>query len=92
MAWYQLFPESFDHFTLKIYSCFPRAVVEDEGAAETIELVNGYLRAVHQQDIAACEATWAGLGARSYEVGRLAPLEKPLWQFNQWWIDAMRKG
>ena len=42
-----------------------------------------------EQDIEACEATWTGLGAPSFERGVLAPLEKSIWQFNQWWIERM---
>jgi Rieske 2Fe-2S family protein len=44
---------------------------------------------IHHQDIAACEAVWAGLTSRSVESGRLSHLERSIWQFNQWWIERM---
>ena len=89
LAWYQLLPESHDRFTLRVYSCFPREVLDDPAQAELVSGLQAFTRSVHLQDIEACEATWAGLNARSYEAGRLAPLEKPIWQFNQWWMERM---
>ena len=89
-AWYQLLPERSDHFTLRIYGCFPRETLDDPRHHEAVDGVHAVLRMVHQQDIGACEATWNGLGARSFASGRLGPLEKPIWQFNQWWIERMR--
>jgi phenylpropionate dioxygenase-like ring-hydroxylating dioxygenase large terminal subunit len=89
LTWYQLLPHSWDRFTLRIYSCFPRTALDDRGLRDAIEGVQAFTRHVHHEDIRACEATWSGLNARSFESGRLAPLEKPLWQFNQWWIERM---
>ncbi len=89
LTWYQLFPERVDHFRLQIYSCFPRETLDTPVHAEAVAGLQELVRVVHHQDIAACEATWAGLGAPSYEAGRLAPLEGALWHFNQWWIDRM---
>jgi phenylpropionate dioxygenase-like ring-hydroxylating dioxygenase large terminal subunit len=89
LTWYQILPEAWDRFTLRIHTCFPRAVLDDPRHAEAIEGVHAFTRHVHQEDIAACEAAWAGLQATSYAGGRLAPLEKPIWQFNQWWIERM---
>ncbi len=89
VAWYQLFPTSHDHFELRIYTCFPREALEDEGLREAVSDHQALVRHVHEQDIGACESTWAGLQARSYHAGRLAPLEEPLWRFNQWWIGQI---
>ncbi len=89
LAWYQLLPHGHDRFTLRIYSCFPKATLDDPAYQEAVEGVKALTKVVHHQDIEACEATWAGLGARSFESGRLCPLEKPIWQFNQWWIERM---
>ncbi|MEN8158615.1 MAG: SRPBCC family protein, partial [Myxococcota bacterium] len=89
LSWYQLLPTAHDHFTLRIYPCFAREAVENDAHAATLETMREVLNTVHRQDIGACEATWSGLHARSYEAGRLAPLEKPLWQFNRWWIERM---
>ncbi len=89
LSWYQLLPTRHDHFTLRIHCCFAREAVEDPAQAAKLEALRELVRTVHEQDIAACQATWAGLNARSYRAGRLGPLEKPLWQFNRWWIERM---
>ncbi len=89
LTWYQLFPESVDRFTLQVYSCFPREVVDDPDLREAARGFQELTKVIHLQDIGACEATWSGLGARSYDTGWLSPLEKPIWQFNQWWLERM---
>ncbi len=89
VAWYQLLPEAHDRFTLKIFMCHRPEIVNDPAQRETVEGGHALVTHIHHEDIAACEGTWAGLNARSYTQGRLAPLEKPLWQFNQWWLDRM---
>lgn len=85
LSWYQILPEAAGRFTLRIHVCPSR---ESNGSPEA-EAIRAFTRSVHVQDIAACEATWAGLRAPSYRSGLLAPLEAPLWQFNQWWLDRM---
>jgi phenylpropionate dioxygenase-like ring-hydroxylating dioxygenase large terminal subunit len=92
LTWYQLLPLSVDRFELRIYTCVPRAVLEDPRHRQTLEGIQAFVRHIHEQDIQACEATWAGLGAPSYAGGVLAPLEKSIWQFNQWWIERMTGG
>ena len=89
LTWYQLLPHAVDRFELRIYSCFPRELHDDAARADELRGFQALTRTIHEQDIGACEATFAGLGARSYEPGPLAPLEKAIWQFNQWWIERM---
>ena len=89
LTWYQLLPDAHDHFTLRIFSCFPKRVLDDPDRRNAIEGLQAFTRTIHEQDIGACEAVWRGLQARSFDQGRLAPLEKPIWQFNQWWLDRM---
>ena len=89
LTWYQLLPDAHDHFTLRIYTCFPQSMLDDPAHRGAIEGLQAFTRAIHEQDIEACQATWRGLQARSFEQGRLSPLEKPIWQFNQWWLDRM---
>jgi phenylpropionate dioxygenase-like ring-hydroxylating dioxygenase large terminal subunit len=89
LTWYQILPASLDRFTLRIYTCFPREMIDDPAQSETIEGVKQIVRGIHHEDIAACVAVWTGLRSRSFESGRLSLLEKSIWQFNQWWIDRM---
>ena len=89
LTWYQLLPHGHDRFTLRIYSCFAREALDDPAHAEAIEGMHTFTKIVHCQDIEACEAVWSGLGSRAFDSGRLSPAEKPIWQFNQWWIERM---
>ncbi len=92
LTWYLLLPDRHDHFTLKVFTCFPKAVVDDPGQSDVVTGLQGLTQTIHMQDIAACDATWSGLNARSFEQGMLSPLERPIWQFNQWWLDRVDDG
>ncbi|MCG8589828.1 MAG: aromatic ring-hydroxylating dioxygenase subunit alpha, partial [Proteobacteria bacterium] len=89
LAWYQLLPHGHDRFTLRIYTCFAREALDDPAHAEAVEGIQAFTKIVHHQDIEACEAVWSGLGSRCFDTGRLCPLEKTIWQFNQWWVERM---
>lgn len=89
LTWYQLLPQGHDHFTLHIFSCFPRKTLDDPARQEMVDGLKAFVKVIHHQDIEACEAVWAGLQSRSFESGPLSPLEKSIWQFNQWWIERM---
>lgn len=92
LTWYQLLPDSGERFQLRIFTCLPREALDEPRHAAAIEALQAFTRLVHEQDIRACEATWAGLRARSFTQGVLGPLEKPIWQFNQWWLERMADG
>ena len=64
-------------------------VIEDAAQADTLQGVHDLTKAVHEQDIGACESVWSGLGSPSFDSGRLSTLEKAIWQFNQWWTERM---
>lgn len=89
LTWYQLIPSSVDRFELRIYLCAPRAIIEGPEFADALGAFREVVNAIHQQDIGACEAVWAGLNTRSFDTGLLNPLERSIWQFNQWWIERM---
>ena len=89
LTWYQLLPHGHDHFTLRIFSCFPREVLDDPEHAAAVEGLQAFTKVIHEQDIEACEAVWSGLESRAFDTGPLCPLEKPIWQFNQWWTERL---
>jgi hypothetical protein len=89
MAWYQVLPSAPDRFELRIHLCLPRHTAEAPGLAEPRRALREVTRAIHAQDIAACEAVWAGVNARGEAPGRLHRLEGAIWQQNQWWIERM---
>jgi len=85
LSWYQILPEEPGRFTLRIHACPSRTALGTPAADALRDLVER----IHHQDIGACEATWQGLRSPCYRAGILAPLEKPLWHFTQWWLDRM---
>lgn len=89
VTWYLITPEGHDRFTLRVYTCFSRDVLDDPDKRELVDGLQAITRVIHMQDIEACDATWRGLNARSFEAGVLGPLEKTIWQFNQWWLERM---
>ncbi len=88
-AWYQIFPTSVDEMLLKIHICVPASSTKladfetlADGAAEMLSYI-------HNEDIAANDMVWAGLNAPLTGQGRLSPLERSIWQFNQWWLNRV---
>ncbi len=90
--WYQLFPRAAGRLDLKIHVCVPAATAArpdiDELAAATAELV----ALIHGEDIAVNDLVAQGLAAPATGQGRLSPLERSIWQLNQWWLDRMTGG
>ncbi|MGE6697838.1 aromatic ring-hydroxylating oxygenase subunit alpha [Hyphomonas sp. NPDC076900] len=89
VLWYQLFPKGPDRLSLKIHICLPFWLKEAEGFEEIVEGTAQFATAIHMEDIAANDSVWAGLSAPLTGQGRLSPLEKSIWQMNQWWLDQM---
>ncbi len=88
-VWYQLFPEAHDRLTLKIHICLPRAVAEADETGEIANATAELISHIHQEDIEANDMVWRGLNAPLTKQGRLSPLEKSIWQINQWWLGKM---
>ena len=88
-AWYQVFPEAADKMLLKIHLLSPRSHLALDGFAEASEASAGMVSVIHQEDIDANDKVWEGLKAPLTKQGRLSPLEKSIWQMNQWWLDRM---
>lgn len=89
MAWYQLFPTSAGRLTLKVHVCLPghaRALDDYEAIADAAAAFTDH---IHREDIAANDLVWRGLTAPMTRQGRLSPLERAIWQMNQWWLGAM---
>lgn len=89
MAWYQVLPQAADRFTLHIHLCVPRYVLGLPQADEIVGHLELATAAIHAEDIAINDQVWRGLTAPLTGQGRLAPLERSIWQMNQWWLEAM---
>lgn len=89
LVWYQLLPDSYDHFTLRIHVCLPPETLQDPACQQAIEEFRALVQHIHSEDISACEAVWRGIQAPSCKPGFLSMLERSLWQFNQWWLERM---
>ncbi len=89
-AWYQVSPVSAERLHLKIHVMVPQAyLTQDDFDADAA----GELAAlVHDEDIFANDTVWSGLTAPLTQQGRLSPLEKSIWQCNQWWTRQMTAG
>lgn len=88
-AWYQLLPQAHDRLTLKIHMCLPRSTVPEEEWEATADAAADLISLIHHEDIEANDLVWRGLNAPLTKQGRLSPLEKGIWQMNQWWLDKM---
>ncbi|WP_375208722.1 aromatic ring-hydroxylating dioxygenase subunit alpha [Hyphomonas jannaschiana] len=89
MAWYQMTPLAADRLDLKIHLCFPDWMQSLDDYAAIVDGAEASIRGVHEEDIAANDLVWAGLNAPLSRAGPLSPLEKSIWQMNQWWLDRM---
>lgn len=89
MAWYQVLPVAVGRFTLKIHVCVPRSALAIEGFEAIADASEQFTAHVHQEDIAANDLVWRGLNAPMTVQGRLSPLERSIWQLNQWWLARL---
>lgn len=89
VVWYQVLPHTVDHFTLRIHVLVPSASIRLPGFDEIKEGLKAIVSAIHQEDIAANDRVWKGLQSPLAKPGRLAPLEKAIWQQNQWWLSQL---
>lgn len=88
--WYQVTPTAHDRLMLTIHLCVPESSLQMEGFDETAEMAEQLVSAVHHEDIVANDMVWKGLNAPLSKQGRLSPLEKSIWQLNQWWLGKMQ--
>jgi phenylpropionate dioxygenase-like ring-hydroxylating dioxygenase large terminal subunit len=89
VSWYQVFPESAGKLKLKIHICVPGAYAAFEGFDQIADEICHMVDAIHQEDIGANNTVWKGLNAPMTRQGRLSPLEKAIWQYNNWWLGKM---
>ena len=89
LFWYQVFPEAAGRLTLRIHIGMPRTALSLEGFEEMADGAAAVAGHIHQEDIAANDLVWRGLNAPMTRQGRLSPLERAIWQLNQWWLDQL---
>lgn len=92
VAWYQVLPTAHDKLTLKIHLMVPKFATELPEFDALADGLAGMVSVVHHEDIGANDLVWQGLNAPLTEQGRLSPLEKSIWQMNQWWLDRLQAG
>ncbi len=91
VIWYQMMPLSADRIELKINIMIPDYITDSELINHIAEEIALTTAAIHAEDIAINDTVWRGLNAPAARQGRLAPLEKAIWQFNNWWIDRINR-
>lgn len=89
VAWYQVLPLAHDRLTLKIHLCVPASARDLPDFAKMRDTMSEMVGVIHQEDIGANDLVWQGLTAPMTRQGRLSPLEKSIWELNQWWLARM---
>ena len=89
LVWYRIEPRSAESLRLTTYACVLPQAADDPAYAPAVKASLESLRAIHMQDIAACEGVQAGYRSRFAQSGRYSHLEKALWQFHNWLLDRI---
>ena len=89
MAWYQVLPQSAGRLLLKIHVCVPRWAKDLPEYDAIVAGSEQMIAFVHNEDIEANDTVWRGLNAPMTSQGRLSPLERSIWQLNQWWVGRI---
>ena len=87
--WYQVQPLKNNQFHLWIHSLLPREIAQGPDGEEVTEAVQSTINNIHLEDIVVNKGPFHGLQAPLTKPGRLSPLEKSIWQFNQWWVQRI---
>lgn len=90
LVWYQVLPEGQDKLLLKIHFCVPESSLGLKDFEDLAEQAAQMTSAIHHEDIEANDMVWNGLTSPLAKQGRLSPLEKSIWQLNQWWLGEMQ--
>ena len=91
VVWYQVMPSSVDRLLLRIHFLVPKALRDLSNIDEIAEGAGALLSIIHHEDIEANDMVWEGLKAPVTMQGRLSPLERSIWQLNQWWLSELSK-
>ena len=91
-TWYQVTPIGVDRLHLKIHFLVPKTSATLPNIDEIAEGAGALLSVIHHEDIDANDMVWEGLKAPLTSQGRLSPLERSIWQLNQWWLGELTKA
>jgi hypothetical protein len=89
LLWYQIFLNDVGNMDLKIHVCAPRSARDDPEWETNADGMGALVDVIHQEDVTANDLVWKGRNSPLSKQGRLSPLEKSIWQMNQWWADKM---
>jgi Rieske 2Fe-2S family protein len=74
-------------FTWTMYA--PKALREWEGFEAYMAAVGPWMDQVNREDLGSCEGVHRGMKSDGWRPGRYSLLEKPVWQFHNWYLDRM---
>jgi phenylpropionate dioxygenase-like ring-hydroxylating dioxygenase large terminal subunit len=79
-AWYEIDRIELGRFRLRIHLLAPPDLA---GVDEFVAGYRAQIMAIHEEDIAICQATWRGVASPLYRPGPLSPLEACIWRFHR---------
>jgi phenylpropionate dioxygenase-like ring-hydroxylating dioxygenase large terminal subunit len=92
VEFYRVLPDGPGRVGLEKLVCVARPALADPALeAGLARLVQGF-ETIRDEDVAICRAVQRGLASRLAEPGRLAHLERPIWQFARWLDGRIRAG
>jgi phenylpropionate dioxygenase-like ring-hydroxylating dioxygenase large terminal subunit len=89
--WYRLLPTGPETCSLMTTMILPPGARSLENYEETLktEVQNGI--DFHMEDMEVCTATQRGMNSSGYAQGRLSHLEEPIWQFQKYLAEVIRR-
>jgi len=90
--WYRLLPTGPETCSLLTTMIVPKPAKDMPGYGETLakEVQAGI--DFHMEDMEVCTATQRGMRSQAYQQGRLSHLEEPLWRFQQYLAELIRRA
>ncbi|MCB1098346.1 MAG: Rieske 2Fe-2S domain-containing protein [Verrucomicrobiae bacterium] len=90
--WYRLLPTGPETCTLMTTMIIPRGASEIPDYEKILEKEIQAGIDFHMEDMEVCAATQRGVKSRGYKPGRLSHLEQPIWHFQKYLAEVIRKA
>ena len=92
MEYYLNFPLGPDRMRTRKIFCVPKDVIGKPEFEPALKVATEQYLKFRLEDVGVNNGIMAGVRSRYAERGRMCHLERPLWQFRQWWEERMGLG